>query len=260
MLQLPLGCIHLPQYGIVHGLQGNICIMEHRQESGIWSTSSSLSDLGDCSGFFLTLFSFFSFLTGYAVFCPFLNILSHRCHHHYWWAQLCPSVGPLELAGTSQFWHETSLGLSSHMSPLQSPTANTWTGTPNRPCLKRQMPGEKDKSALTNVQCGLHLQNKNYIFIILVKIRCPKGHILKYSLIDLKGLNIFYCKSLCDMFLTVHHQACIWELCGIQALWSEQIIIRNTEIMKYSQRHNKVPLHIGESIDKIYHLVHPKIE
>lgn len=108
-------------------------------------------------GFFWHYFLFFSFLTGYAVFCPFLNILLHRCHHHYWLAQLCPSVGPLELAGTSQFWHEASLGLSSHMPPLQSPTANTWTGTPNRPRLNWQMPGEKDKSALRDVQCGLHL-------------------------------------------------------------------------------------------------------
>lgn len=48
---------------------------------------------------------------------PLLNTFSQRHHQHCWWAQLCPTVCPLELTGIGCVQHGGSL--FSQRSPMQ---------------------------------------------------------------------------------------------------------------------------------------------
>lgn len=137
--------IHLLQHGILHWLQRNICTLQHRQVSWSWSISlpPSFSELGACRAF---LANFLSLLTAYAVFCPFLK---PEAPPVWWWPQLCPAMGALELVGTS-------------LSGMGQPLASLHRGHhshPRYPYPGRDMQHTKFKTSW--VMQTLHIKSRN---------------------------------------------------------------------------------------------------
>lgn len=63
---------------------------------------------------------FFPYILLHSVFCPFVNLISQKCYHGGCWAQLCPTVGPLELSGMSCVQHRVTLA-SPHRDHSYSP-------------------------------------------------------------------------------------------------------------------------------------------
>lgn len=104
------------QHGFFHGFQGNIC-------SNAWSTSTPPFSLALVfTGLFLTLF--FLHLSPLCTVSLFLKYVSFRHHDFCCWAQVCPAVCPLDLAGTSCDQDKAGPGLFSEppcSPPLPTP-------------------------------------------------------------------------------------------------------------------------------------------
>lgn len=87
----------------LHGLQRNLC-------SGTWSTPSLSFSVLDVHSHVSHYFSLWKHL------CPFLNMFSRKHHNLFRGPQLCPLVGPVEVAGESCVHHVSSA----------VPTSSTW--------------------------------------------------------------------------------------------------------------------------------------